>query len=255
MVNGLKRERYLRMIEEDYMDKGKKIAAVCLAAGQGKRMESKVQKQYLLIQDKPVLYYALKAFQDSRIEDVILVVGTGEEEYCRKEIVEKYGFTKVKSIVAGGKERYHSVFHGLQAVKDADYVLIHDGARPFLTQEIIERCIQGSKEYKACVAGMPVKDTIKLADSEGNIESTPERSRVWMIQTPQAFEYSLIKDAYTILIEQENQGIKTSNPVTDDAMVVEYFMNQKVHLVYGSYENIKITTPEDMQIAEAFLKK
>ena len=102
---------------------------------------------------------------------------------------------------------------------------------------------------------MPVKDTFKLADSEGNIESTPERSRVWMIQTPQSFEYSLIKDAYTTLIEQENKGIKTSIPVTDDAMVVEYFLNQKVHLVYGSYENIKITTPEDMRIAEAFSKK
>ena len=233
----------------------KKIAAVCLAAGQGKRMESKVQKQYLLIQDKPVLYYSLKAFQDSSVEEIVLVVGAGEEEYCQKEIVDKYGFTKVRAIVAGGKERYHSVFHGLQAVREADYVLIHDGARPFLTQEIIERCVEGAKEYRACVAGMPVKDTIKLADSEGNIESTPERSRVWMIQTPQSFEYSLIKDAYTTLIEQENKGIKTSIPVTDDAMVVESFLNQKVHLVCGSYENIKITTPEDMRIAEAFLKK
>ena len=233
----------------------KKIAAVCLAAGQGKRMESKVQKQYLLIQDKPVLYYSLKAFQDSSVEEIVLVVGAGEEEYCQKEIVDKYGFTKVRAIVAGGKERYHSVFHGLQAVREADYVLIHDGARPFLTQEIISRCVEGAKEYRACVAGMPVKDTIKLADSEGNIESTPERSRVWMIQTPQSFEYSLIKDAYTTLIEQENKGIKTSIPVTDDAMVVEYFLNQKVHLVCGSYENIKITTPEDMRIAEAFLKK
>lgn len=232
-----------------------KIVAVCLAAGQGKRMESKIQKQYLLIQDKPVLYYALKAFQDSPVQEVVLVVGAGEEEYCRKEIVDAYGFTKVKAIVTGGKERYHSVFHGLQAVTEADYVLIHDGARPFLTQEIIARCMEGAKEYKACVAGMPVKDTIKLSDDEQNIESTPQRSKVWIIQTPQAFDYALIKDAYTILIEQENQGIQTAIPVTDDAMVVEYFMNQKVHLVYGSYENIKITTPEDMRIAEAFLKK
>lgn len=237
------------------MGTGKKIAAICLAAGQGKRMESKVQKQYLLIEDKPVLYYALKAFQDSPVEEVILVVGAGEEEYCKKEIVDRYGFTKVTSIVAGGKERYHSVFYGLQAIKEADCVLIHDGARPFLTQDIIARCIEGVKEYKACVAGMPVKDTIKLADEEQNIESTPERSKVWMIQTPQAFEYALIQEAYTRLIEQEEKGIKTSIPVTDDAMVVEYFLNQKVHLVYGSYENIKITTPEDMRIAEVFVKK
>ena len=232
-----------------------KIAAVCLAAGQGKRMQSNVQKQYLLIQDKPVLYYALKAFQDSPVEKVVLVVGAGEEDYCKKEIVERYGFSKVKAVVAGGKERYHSVFSGLTAVEDADYVLIHDGARPFLTQEIIERCITGAKTYHACVAGMPVKDTIKLADDEGNIESTPERSKVWQIQTPQAFSYKLIKDAYSMLIEQEEKGIHTSIPVTDDAMVVEYFLNQKVHLVYGSYENIKITTPEDMLVASAFLKK
>lgn len=233
----------------------KKIAAICLAAGQGKRMESKVQKQYLLIHDKPVLYYALKALQDSYVEDIILVVGSGEEEYCKKEIVDAYGFTKVKAIVAGGKERYHSVFNGLQAVGEADYVLIHDGARPFLTQEIISRCIEGAEEYQACVAGMPVKDTIKLADDEGNIESTPERSRVWMIQTPQAFEYSLIKRAYSMLIEQEKRGIQTKNPVTDDAMVVEYFLEHKVHLVYGSYENIKITTPEDMRIANVLVQK
>ena len=235
------------------MNENKKTVAICLAAGQGKRMESKVQKQYLLIEDKPVLYYALKAFQDSPVEEVVLVVGAGEEEYCKKKIVDYYGFTKVKSIVAGGKERYHSVFQGLQTVEGADYVLIHDGARPFLTQDIIARCIEGAKEYKACVAGMPVKDTIKLADAEQNIESTPERSRVWMVQTPQAFEYSLIKKAYTILIEQEEKGIETTIPVTDDAMVLEYFLNQKVHLVYGSYENIKITTPEDMRIAEVFV--
>ena len=235
--------------------KGKRVAAICLAAGQGKRMGSKLQKQYLLIKDKPVLYYALKAFQDSNaVDEVILVVGASEEEYCRKEIVDAYGFSKVTAIVAGGKERYHSVFCGLQAVEEADYVLIHDGARPFLTQDIINRCITGAKEYKACVAGMPVKDTIKLADEEQNIESTPERSRVWMIQTPQAFEYSLIKEAYSILIEQEMKGVKTEIPVTDDAMVVEYFMKQKVHLVMGSYENIKITTPEDMRIADVFVR-
>lgn len=232
---------------------GKNISAICLAAGQGKRMASKVQKQYLLIQDKPVLYYALKAFQDSPVKEIVLVVGAGEEEYCRTEIVEKFAFTKVRAIVAGGKERYHSVFCGIQALQPCDYVLIHDGARPFLTQEIIERCINGAIEYEACVAGMPVKDTIKLADDEQNIASTPERSKVWQIQTPQSFSYELIKKAYSGLIEQEKAGQKTAIPVTDDAMVVEYFLQKKVHLVYGSYENIKITTPEDMRIAEAFL--
>ena len=120
------------------MKQNNKITAICLAAGQGKRMGSDVQKQYMLLENKPILYYSLENFQNSPVEDVVLVVGAGEEEYCQKEVVEKYGFTKVKAVVAGGKERYHSVFCGLTAVGAADYVLIHDGARPFLTQEIIE---------------------------------------------------------------------------------------------------------------------
>lgn len=235
--------------------KQEKIAVICLAAGQGRRMGGSVQKQYLLLEDKPVLSYALKAFQDSQAEEIMLVVGAGEEEYVRKEIVEKYGFSKVKSVVAGGKERYHSVFRGLEAIREADYVLIHDGARPFVDQTIIDNCINGVKTYGACVAGMPVKDTVKLADANGDIESTPERSRVWQIQTPQAFVFSLIKDAYGKLMEEEKQGRKTAIPVTDDAMVVEYFLKKKVHLVYGSYKNIKLTTPEDMLTACAFLKK
>ncbi|MCI5584588.1 MAG: 2-C-methyl-D-erythritol 4-phosphate cytidylyltransferase [Lachnospiraceae bacterium] len=231
----------------------KKIAAVCLAAGRGKRMESKVQKQYLLLGNKPILYYSLAAFENSRVDSVILVVGTGEEEYCRKEIVEAYGFTKVKAVVPGGKERYHSVYQGLLAAGACDYVLIHDGARPFLNQEIIERCIEGAKDCNACVAGMPVKDTIKLADADQNIETTPDRSRVWMIQTPQAFSFPLIKEAYSKLMALEAAGKASPVPVTDDAMVVEYFLGEKVRLVQGSYENIKITTPEDMKVAEAFL--
>lgn len=232
-----------------------KISVICLAAGQGKRMESRVQKQYLLLEDKPVLYYALKAFQDSPVEDIILVVGAGEEEYCRTEIVEKYGFFKVKAIVPGGKERYHSVYCGLCQLQNADYVLIHDGARPFVTREIIARCIAGMKEYGACVAGMPVKDTVKIADDECNIESTPQRSRVWQVQTPQAFEAALIKTAYTMLMEEEQKGSKPVTGVTDDAMVVEHFMKRKVRLVHGSYENIKITTPEDMIIAGSLLER
>ena len=156
-----------------------KVGAVCLAAGQGKRMGSRVQKQYLLLEDKPVLFYSLEELQKSKIDEVILVVAKGEEEYCKKEIVEKYSFTKVKKIVAGGRERYHSVYQGLMQMEDIDYVLIHDGARPFLTEEIIDRCIAGAVSYRACVAAMPVKDTIKLADDKGNIASTPDRTKVW----------------------------------------------------------------------------
>lgn len=231
--------------------KKEKCTAVVLAAGQGKRMNSAIQKQYLLIKGYPVLYYAIKAFEESQVDQIILVTGMEEMEYCQKQIVEKYGFKKVKQIVAGGKERYHSVYEGLKAAEGSDYVLIHDGARPFVTEEIILRTLEGAKECGACVAGMPAKDTIKVADEAGYAELTPERSRVWMVQTPQTFSYPIIYDAYKEVIEREKQGYIIK--VTDDAMVLEYVSGKRVKLVEGAYENIKITTPSDLQIAECFL--
>lgn len=225
----------------------KKNVAIVLAAGQGKRMQSKVQKQFLLIKDKPVLYYTLNAFERSPlISEIILVTGKDEIEYCQQEIVEKYGFTKVCKIVAGGKERYHSVHEGIQAIDEADYVFIHDGARPFVTNEIIERAYATVKEDNACVVAMPVKDTIKIADENGFAVQTPDRKRVWQMQTPQTFEYHLIKNAYEKLMIEEPEGI------TDDAMVIETMTDHRVKLVEGSYQNIKITTPEDLDIATVF---
>lgn len=224
-----------------------KNVAVVLAAGQGKRMNSKVQKQYLLIREKPVLYYTLKAFEESElISEIVLVTGNEEIEYCRKEIVEKYGFKKVQKITAGGKERYHSVYEGLRAIEAADYVLIHDGARPFVDGKTIARACEAVKLYQACVVGMPVKDTIKIADEDGFAKNTPDRRKIWQVQTPQTFSFSLIKEAYEKLLEKEPEGI------TDDAMVVEMMTDYKVKLVEGSYQNIKITTPEDLKIAEVF---
>lgn len=225
----------------------KKNVAIVLAAGQGKRMNSKVQKQFLLINEKPVLYYTLSAFENSPlISDIILVTGKDEISYCQQEIVDKYGFEKVRRIVAGGKERYHSVYEGIMAIDEADYVFIHDGARPFVDAAIIERACAAVEEYKACVVGMPVKDTIKIADESGFASQTPDRRLVWQVQTPQVFEYPLIKNAYTKLLEEEPAGI------TDDAMVVETMTDHKVKLVEGSYRNIKITTPEDLEIATVF---
>lgn len=225
-----------------------KYAAIVLAAGSGKRMNSKVHKQYLIIQDRPVLYYSLKAFEDSAVDEIVLVVGKGEEEFCRKEIVDKYGISKVKSIVEGGKERYHSVFEGLKQTSDADYVLIHDGARPFVNQDIIRRCMQEVQKYQACVVGMPVKDTIKIADEEGYAKQTPDRKNVWMIQTPQTFSYALIYEAYEEMLKTEDTAI------TDDAMVLERIKGKKSKLIEGSYRNIKITTPEDLLIADVYLQ-
>lgn len=224
-----------------------KTTAIVLAAGSGKRMNTNIHKQYLLIKDKPVLYYSIKAFEDSSVDDIVLVVGEGEIDYCREEIVERYGFKKVRRIVQGGKERYHSVYEGLKAAAESSYVLIHDGARPFLTQDIIKRTLEGVAEYKACVVGMPVKDTIKIVDENTFAKETPNRSAVWLVQTPQAFDYELVYTAYTKMLENEDSGI------TDDAMVVERMTDYKVKLIEGSYQNIKITTPEDLDIAEIYL--
>ncbi|MBO5522903.1 MAG: 2-C-methyl-D-erythritol 4-phosphate cytidylyltransferase, partial [Roseburia sp.] len=163
----------------------KKYTAVVLAAGAGKRMNTKVHKQYLEVAGKPLLYYTLKAFEESGVDDIVLVTGAGEETYCRREIVEKYGFHKIKAVVPGGKERYHSVYQGLLAAEGADYVLIHDGARPLVEQEVIERCMESVEKYQACVVGMPVKDTIKIVDREQFAKETPDRSTLWQVQTPQ----------------------------------------------------------------------
>lgn len=224
-----------------------KIAAIVLAAGRGKRMNSDIHKQYLLLKEKPVLYYSLQAFEQSEVDTVILVTGKGEIPYCEKEIVEKYGFQKVERVIEGGSERYHSVYEGLKALpKDTEYVLIHDGARPMLTETIIENTIKAVQEHKACVVGMPVKDTIKITDENQFAAQTPNRANLWAVQTPQAFSYDIVWRAYSALMEHEI-------PVTDDAMAVETFLQYPVKLVEGSYQNIKITTPEDLLIAEAFL--
>lgn len=230
-----------------------KTTAIVLAGGRGKRMNSAVPKQFLMIKDKPVLYYSLKAFEDSFIDSVILVTAEDDIKYCQQEIVNRYGFKKVVSIVAGGKERYHSVLNGIKAAGECDYIFIHDGARPFVTQDMLARLLETVKESHACVAGMPVKDTIKIADDNGFIATTPKRELVWMIQTPQVFDFALIQKAYLKLEKDEYSLLQKGISITDDAMVVEMLLGEKVKLVEGSYQNIKITTPEDLAIAEGFL--
>ena len=174
-----------------------KNVGIVLAAGRGKRMHSVVQKQYLLLQGKPVLYYSLKAFQECPfIDEIILVTGEEEISYCQEEIVRKFNLDKVKQIVPGGKERYHSVYEGLKAAGDCHLVFIHDGARPFVDQGILERTKEAAETYQACVAGMPVKDTTKLSDGHGTAVETPRRDLVWMVQTPQVFDCALISKLY-----------------------------------------------------------
>lgn len=231
-------------------------AAIVLSAGVGSRMKSDIPKQYLMLGGRPVIYYCLKAFEESSVDNIVLVTGAGDEEYCRTQIVQKYGMTKVQHIVAGGKERCDSVYEGLCALKEdaIDYVLIHDGARPVITQNIIARSMETVQKEGACVTGMPVKDTIKVVDEANYAISTPDRRQLWQVQTPQSFSYKCIMKAYEVL--QEKQRAKEPIPViTDDAMLVELLTETKVRLIQGSYENIKITTPEDLLTAKLFLKK
>lgn len=226
----------------------KKIVAIVLAAGEGKRMGSGIPKQYMIIKSRPMVYYSLKTFQESEVDEIILVTGIDEIEYCQKYIVDKYKFSKVKKIVLGGCERYESVYMGLQAIENADYVLIHDGARPMINQKIVFDSIRGAIKYGACVVGVPAKDTIKVVDAEEYAKETPPRKILWIVQTPQSFQFELVKNAYEKLIES---GDTTA---TDDAMAVEQYSGHKVKLIMGSYDNIKVTTPEDVRISRAFFR-
>ncbi|MCI8466247.1 MAG: 2-C-methyl-D-erythritol 4-phosphate cytidylyltransferase [Lachnospiraceae bacterium] len=225
------------------------VKAIVLAAGQGKRMGTEVPKQYLLLEGHELLYYSLKAFEESPVDEVVLVTGADEISWCQEHLVERYGFTKVKKIIAGGKERYDSVYAGLLAAAPCDYVLIHDGARPLITEEILCDVFQGTVDYGCCTTGMPVKDTIKVVDEEDMAEDTPDRKSLWAIHTPQGFSYPFILEAH----EKFREG-SFQIPVTDDTMLVELFLRKRTKLVKGSYRNIKVTTPEDMELAQVFLK-
>ena len=226
-----------------------KQTAIVLAGGRGKRMSAQVSKQYLPICGVPMLVHALKCFDDSNyIDDIVLVLPEAEIEYVKQDILAGVSFCKKIKIVAGGAERYDSVMNGLAAVEEG-VVFIHDGARPFVTEEVLADLTKAVNTYKACATGVKVVDTIKRTDASGLIEETVDRSSLWQIQTPQVFDVSLIKAAYDGFIEAGKPH------VTDDTMVVELFGNTKVKMVEGSYENIKLTTPTDMIIAEEIIRK
>ena len=230
----------------------KKFSAIVLSAGVGSRMKSDIPKQYMDLLGKPVIYYSLKAFEEAGFSSIILVCGKDDVEYCKKEIIQKHNLKSVTAVVPGGKERYHSVFEGLKSLKDTDYVFIHDGARPMIDQATIARLKEAVVKEEAAVAGMPVKDTIKIVDEEAYVSDTPERQHVWQVQTPQCFAYSIIYEAYKNVIQDEEEGW-TIPKITDDAMVLEYATDHEVKMIEADYRNIKITTPEDLAIAKVFL--
>ena len=222
-----------------------KFTAIVLSGGTGKRMNSDIPKQYLMLKDKPVLAHSLLAFENSCVDAIVIVCGAGDEEYIKKEFVEKYSLKKVTAIAEGGAERYNSVYNGLLACKDADYVLIHDGARPYVSEDIIRRNMEEVVKYKAVVTSVKATDTVKIADDDGFVVSTPERKSVYFMQTPQTFEYALALNSYSKLIDELGKGIGVQ--VTDDAQVVEMYSDTRVKLIEGDYSNIKITVPKDLQ--------
>lgn len=231
----------------------KHFTAIVLSAGKGNRMHSDIPKQYMDMQGYPVIYYALKAFEESKVDDIILVTGAEDVVFCTKDIVQKYHFTKVKEVVPGGAERYLSVREGLKRAQNADYVLIHDGARPMIGIEDIEKSMQMVEQEDACALATPVKDTIKIVTG-GYVTDTPDRNTLWAMQTPQSFSTELLRNAYIQLEAKQKKGEKVPN-ITDDAMIVECMTGHKIRIIPGNYANIKITTQEDLAITEMFLKK
>ncbi len=234
----------------------KKCTAIVLSAGRGSRMGTDTPKQYLDLCGRPVLYYSLKAFQDSFIDEIIIVAAKDDFSFIKEEITDKYGITKVSGMTEGGAQRYDSVLNGLRAVKESDYVFIHDGARPFVDGEMLARAYETVSKFGTAIVAVPSKDTVKITDEKGVAVDTPDRSSVWLMQTPQVFDFRKIKEAYERMAARKNEVESGSAvKITDDAMVMEQFGTLPVHVSSGSYRNIKITTPEDMLIAEAFLRQ
>ena len=234
-----------------------RCTAVLLAAGKGLRMGGNTRKQYLDMEGRPLFTYSLETMSSCDfITDIVITVLKGDEDLCL-EMVRKYGLEgKVRRVIAGGSERCFSVHRGLQTVDwPCDYAFIHDAARMFIDKDSLERLYEAVRKYKACVAAVPSKDTVKIADAEGFVARTPNRKDVWIVQTPQVFAFEMIRDAYAEMDATYDDLCEKGVIVTDDAMVVEYFTGCKVKLVEASYRNIKVTTPEDLVLASAFLKE
>ena len=225
-----------------------KADAIIVSAGKGQRFMEGKKKQFYLLADKPILAHTLDQFETCPlVRSTLLVVSEEDMDYTLKEIVEKYKYRKIAQIVPGGKRRQDSVKNGMDALaKVVDIVMIHDGVRPFVTRAMIEDSIQSAERFGAVVVAMPVKDTIKMSNPDGTVLKTLDRESLWQTQTPQTFQAKVIREAYTKATEDDFVG-------TDDASLVER-LGVKVHILPGSYTNIKITTPEDLILAHLFLK-
>lgn len=226
-----------------------KTAALIVSAGRGVRLPGDRKKPYLLLGDKPILCHTLDPFEACpSIDSISIVVGPEDREYCLREIVEPYGYRKVRNIISGGLLRQDSVRNGIEAIPgDVEWIVIHDGVRPFVTRKMIESSIRAAQQYRAVVTAVPVKETIKKAAPDQTVSKTLSRDSLWQVQTPQAFQAGLIRDAFRKAAEDHYVG-------TDDASLVER-IGIKVYILEGSYSNIKITTPEDLVLAGLLLDR
>ena len=230
------------------MYKGNFVSVIIAAAGMSNRMGNKINKQFIVIDNKPILAHTIEKFEACKYVDEIIVVSKEQEvEYCRKEIVRKYGYRKVTNIIKGGKERQDSIYNGIMALNErTDIVLTHDGARPFVRMESIVNGIKGALDYGSCVIGVPLKDTIKVIEEDNQVHHTPNRALLWAAQTPQCFQIDLLKEGYEYAISEGILG-------TDDSSLVEK-KGYPVKMIMGNYDNIKITTPEDLVVAQSIAK-
>jgi 2-C-methyl-D-erythritol 4-phosphate cytidylyltransferase len=225
-----------------------KANAIIVSAGKGHRFIKEKKKQFYLLGDKPILAHTLDKFEDCPlIHSILLVVGQEDMDYCLREIIEKYRYRKISQVVPGGKQRQDSVRNGIDFLpKDTDIVVIHDGVRPFVTQEMIEESIRSAVKCQAVAMAMPVKETVKMVERDGTVLKTLDRDSLWQIQTPQTFQANVIKEAYYRATEDGFIG-------TDDASLVER-LGVRVHILPGAYSNIKITTLEDLMLANLILQ-
>jgi len=223
------------------------VAAIVPGAGKGARLKSRIQKPYIKLIGKPILARTLiKLSKNKRVKEIILAVAKEKITYAGKKIIDRYNIKNVK-LVAGGRERRDSVYNALKAVSAGiDYILIHDGIRPFITDKLIEALLKAASKCGAAIAGVPVKSTLKIVGKKGFIEDTPSREMYWEAQTPQVFKRALIEKAYKIA---RQKNIKA----TDDSMLVEK-IGIRPKIVMGSYSNIKITTKEDLELAKILIK-
>jgi 2-C-methyl-D-erythritol 4-phosphate cytidylyltransferase len=224
-----------------------KVSSIIPAAGLGTRMGG-IKKPYIELAGKPILAHILSVFQQCcSVDNILVVTAKGDEEHCARDIIKYYAIDKVTDVVTGGDTRQESVFNALQKLSsDTDIVVIHDAVRPFFTEGMILESIEQANYYGSAIVAVPVKDTIKEASEDGIVLKTLDRRKLWAIQTPQTFRYELIIQAH---LQAKDNGIQA----TDDASLVEQ-MGFEVKLIMGSYENIKITTPDDLIVAEAILK-